>query len=298
MSNRKHSSVLEPIDDQKVASEKGETTLEATPKFHCYALYLEFKKFRQSNNYNDLIVFLRTHFAENVKNKTFNFVNTNHLFHSLYAYIPALTESNKERKQIRLSVDCIQKLFDNTINPFKLYGELFDIINADQQLRGTCPCELLLARKKMIENYVHLIKEKKFDTKPPKLKKDIIDNIMYKYSLNWKNILLKKKLNETNSKKKRKIKTRKIMTDESIYFTTDRFNSTFAESKKRFNNDNIIYTGMDHFEVNCLNPMSGLTLNVCKHDFAVVEQQLRAGDEAVSFIRHCKRCGFVLGRND
>ncbi|AAR28868.1 lef-5 [Leucania separata nucleopolyhedrovirus] len=301
MSNRKHSGVLKSVYNQNVAPVQGKAAFEATPKFHCYDLYLIFKQFRDNNQYKDLIMFLVKNYPGHVKNKTFNFVNTGHLFHSLYAYIPALTGSERERKQIRLSVDCVHKLFDNTINPFKLYGELFDMINADQQLIGTCPCQLLLARREVIKNYVLLIKEKKFDTKPPKLKKDIIDNIMYKYSLNWKNILLKKKLNETNSKKKRKIKTRKIMTDESIYFIKSHHNTTdtFVTANKKYNtlNNNSLNAAAAAADADRLHPMSGMSLNLCKHEFVVVERQLRAGDEAVSFIRHCKRCGLVVERN-
>ncbi|ABI35761.1 late expression factor 5 [Ectropis obliqua nucleopolyhedrovirus] len=238
-----------------------------TETFHCYDLFLIFKEFREQKQYKELITFLVTHYPANVKNKTFNFVNSNHLFHSLYAYIPAVTNVEKERKQIRLSEECIYKLFINTINDFKLYSELFDMIR-NNKMEEECPCQLLLQRKNEIKAYVNTINEKKFDNKPPKLKKETIDNIMYKYSLNWKNILLKRKTFETKCqhvKKKRKIKKRTILTDDYIY-------------KGNLNN------------FDKLNAINGMTLNICQHEYITVEQQLRAGDEAVSFIKYCRRC--------
>lgn len=196
-------------------------------------------------------------------------MNTNHLFHSLYAYIPAVTNVEKERKQIRLSEECIEKLFNSTINDFKLYTELFDMIRVNR-LPQECPCQLLMQRREEIKTHVNLIHEKKFDNKPPKLKKENIDNIMYKYSLNWKSVLLKRKTNEPmtykNLKKKRKSKKKTILTDDFLYFN------------KRNKLDK-------------LSTMNGMSLlSTCQHEWVTLEKQLRAGDEAVSFMRYCKKC--------
>ncbi|AAL01771.1 late expression factor 5 [Spodoptera litura nucleopolyhedrovirus] len=301
MSDGEYTRVFKSMNDEQVASQhRGPPSFETTPKLHCcYELYKVFKRFRENNQCRELILYLTKNYPNNVKNKTFNFINTGHLFHSLYAYIPALTGAERERKQIRLSVECIRKLFESTINPFKLYGELFQVIQSSSSL-DTCPCELLISRRESIKDYVRMIKEKKFDTKPPKLKKDNIDNIMYKYSINWKNILLKKKIGNdgrsidvgdgggtdlvasssssssiSNSvKKKRKIKHRKIMTDEFIKFD--------------HKNDN-----------GRLFPVAGWTLRApCNnHEYIVAEKQLRAGDEAVSFIRRCVKCGTISSRS-
>lgn len=164
-----------------------------------------------------------------------------------------------------------------------------------QKTKKNCPCELLLQRKQEIKDYVESIKNKKFDTKPNKLKKEPIDNIMYKYSLNWKNLMLKKKLSETNSdcsgnsimlndntsraakgqsKKKLKVKKRTILTDEIIYLDQEHIT---AATKHRLSNIN------------------GLSLNRCRHNFITVEKQLRAGDEAVSFIKYCQYCNKIGG---
>ncbi|AGE89939.1 LEF-5 [Spodoptera littoralis nucleopolyhedrovirus] len=296
MSDGEYTRVFESMNDEQVSAQhNGPPSSEATPKLHCcYELYKVFKQFRENNQCRELILYLTKNYPNNVKNKTFNFINTGHLFHSLYAYIPALTGAERERKQIRLSVECIRKLFESTINPFKLYGELFQVIKSSSATESseTCPCELLISRRESIKDYVRMIKEKKFDTKPPKLKKDNIDNIMYKYSINWKAILLKKKIaNDVKSsvcgggvkqadpatslnsvKKKRKIKQRKIMTDEFI---------KFDYNERR------------------LFPIAGWTLRApCEnHEYVVDEKQLRAGDEAVSFIRRCIKCGTISSRS-
>ncbi|ACO53536.1 lef5 [Euproctis pseudoconspersa nucleopolyhedrovirus] len=260
------------VDDQKVPENKGISQTKNGPAvaLHNYNLFLLFKEFRKKKHYDGLIDFLVKNYPNNVKNKTFNFANTNHLFHSLYAYVPAITNVEKERKQIRLSKECIQKLFVNTINDFRLYTELFDVIR-DNGMKEECPCQLLLQRREEIKLYVDMINQKKFDNKPPKLKKENIDNIMYKYSLNWKNLLLKRKTVETNinnknsMKKKRKINKKNILTDEYIYL------------------DNIDCTEK-------LDDINGMHLNVCQHKWRVLEKQLRAGDEAVSFIKYCDLC--------
>ncbi|QWO71630.1 LEF5 [Orgyia pseudotsugata single capsid nuclopolyhedrovirus] len=280
--------VFEPVDDKHVAAHEGAFQPENGPDndgLHCYKLFLTFKQFRDNNQHKELIEFLVQKYPANVKNKTFNFVNTNHLFHSLYAYIPAVTNVEKERKQIRLSEECIHKLFLSTVNDFKLYTELFNLIRVNQ-MKEKCPCELLLRRREEIKTYVTMINEKKFDNKPPKLKKELIDNIMYKYSLNWKSLLLKRKVSTTATmalppidveqenvdrlaKKKRKIKKRTILTDDYIY--VEGLNASICK----------------------LHGITGVSLMTCAHDWIVEEKQLRAGDEAVSFIRYCRLCGQV-----
>lgn len=211
-----------------------------------------------------------TNYTNNVKNKTFNFVHTGHLFHSLYAYIPTVSNVERERKQIRLSEDCVHKLFINTINDFKLYSEIFEYMRREK-LPEKCPCELLMRRLNQIKDYVGIIKGKKFDSKPPKLKKEPLDNILFKYSINWKNLLLKKKVAEANSKsvrKKRKIKKRNILTDDLVYLRK------------------IEYTMG-------LPSVNGMSLKACTHEFVTIERQMRAGDEAVSFIKYCRKCNRV-----
>nr|WRQ96812.1 lef-5 [Mamestra configurata nucleopolyhedrovirus B]WRQ96974.1 lef-5 [Mamestra configurata nucleopolyhedrovirus B] len=249
------------------AEEKGVAPLQERPRHGCYDLFVIFKEFRDNESYKELIDFLVNNYAANVKNKTFNFVNTGHLFHSLYAYIPAVSNVERERKQIRLSEECVHKLFVNTINDFKLYAEIFEYIRRER-LPEKCPCELLVRRLNQIKEYVKTIKCKKFDSKPPKLKKEPIDYILFKYSINWKSLLLKKKIAETNSKnmkKKRKIKKRTILTDDIIYL------------------NELCYTlGLP--------PVNGMSLKECDHQFVTMEKQMRAGDEAVSFIRYCQRC--------
>ncbi|AIE47811.1 lef5 [Peridroma alphabaculovirus] len=192
------------VDKHKhVPANQNVAALQKGPRHDCYELFLIFQQFRQKNAHKELIEFLVNNYAANVKNKTFNFVNTQHLFHSLYAYIPAVTNVERERKQIRLSEDCVHKLFVNTINDFKLYAEIFEYIRRER-LPETCPCQLLQRRLNQIKEYVGTIKSKKFDSKPPKLKKEPIDNILFKYSINWKNLLLKKKTPEFTCKNAKK----------------------------------------------------------------------------------------------
>ncbi|AUV65343.1 LEF-5 [Alphabaculovirus myunipunctae] len=251
-------------------------TLQNGPGHDCYDLFCIFKEFRRTKSYKALIDFLVANYAANVKNKTFNFVNTGHLFHSLYAYVPAVSNVERERKQIRLSEDCVQKLFVTTINDFAMYAEIFEFMRR-ARLPEKCPCELLVRRLNQIRDYVNIIKSKKFDSKPPKLRKEPIDCILFKYSINWKNLLLKKKAAESNSKlvvkKKRKIKKRNILTDEIIYL--DKLLHTFG-----------------------LPPINGMSLKACNHKFVTVERQMRAGDEIVSFIRYCQRCNKIGGGSD
>ncbi|AKC91679.1 lef5 [Lambdina fiscellaria nucleopolyhedrovirus] len=288
---------------------------DAIVAMHCYDLFVIFKRFREGNNHKELIDFLVRNFPTNVKNKTFNFVNTHHLFHSLYAYIPAITNVEKERKQIRLSEECIQKLFVNTTNDFKLYTELFNMMR-DNNIKEECPCQLLIQRRDEIKVYVDMINEKKFDNKPPKLKKESIDNIMYKYSLNWKNLLLKRKISENcnkNGKKKKIVKKRTILTDDLIYLPTNETDATatttamttattavvLVDDDKKHNempnkNDNIIFfkktRNKNAINIKKLHAINGMSLNACQHVYVVQEKQLRAGDEAVSFLRYCNKC--------
>ena len=271
--------------------DEGVVETQTNPKHGCkttlpwtsYSLFQRFCEFRKQKRYSELIKFLTLHFSENVKNKTFNFLNTGHLFHSLYAYIPNTSDLIKERKQIRLSEECIEKLFCNTVNDFKLYSELFMLIVTDKTLQFECPCQLLFKRREEIKSYVANIQQKKFDSKPPKLKKELIDNIMYKYSLNWKTLLLKKKNTSRGCstttappsvKKRKKTRKKAIITDEIIYLDS----YTMSEEQK-----NLLYN------------LNGLSLQtVCQHQFVVSEKQTRAGDEIVSFVRHCVLCNYVI----
>ncbi|USC25941.1 lef-5 [Palpita vitrealis nucleopolyhedrovirus] len=236
-----------------------------------YALFKLFKEFRTNKNYSKLIEFLTENFPNNVKNKTFNFACTGHLFHSLHAYVPTISNLVKERKQIRLQTEYLAKLFNNTINDFKLYTELYEFI--EQTKVGDevcCPCQLLHRSLLNTQNYVKNLNCKLFDIKPPKFKKEPFDNILYKYSLNYKNLLLKKKEKHTNVMcvRKKKIKHKQVLNDKIIYLQVNDIKNT-----------------------NTLFELNGLSLKSCKHDFVTIEVQTRAGDEIASFIRYCQLCG-------
>ncbi|BAE72343.1 LEF5 [Hyphantria cunea nucleopolyhedrovirus] len=244
------------------------------PAFHAEqwtprALFTVFAGFRASKNYTELIIFLTKNFACYVKNKTFNFAGTGHLFHSLYAFVPNVSELVKERKQIRLQIDCVMRLFNSTTNDFKLYVELFDFL--DTHNTAECPCLLLQQSMINAKTYVDTLNCKRFDIKPPKFKRELFDNLLCKYSLNYKNLLLKKNEKRTIScavKRQKKIKRRELLSDKIIYLHK---NETFHECT-------------------LLRGPSGTSLKPCRHKFATVERQTRAGDEMVSFIQYCELC--------
>ncbi|AOL56809.1 LEF-5 [Chrysodeixis includens nucleopolyhedrovirus] len=287
MSKRHQRKVAEVAYDKNVSLDKSCASAKNDPgrwRHNCYELFLIFKKFRHNNQYKELIQFLVDNYPTNVKNKTFNFVNTEHLFHSLYAYIPAITNVEKERKQIRLSEECIHKLFVNTINDFKLYSELFDMI-INQKMKETCPCQLLLQRREEIKEYVNTIRDKSLTLNRQSLKKSI-STTLCTILVELENLLLKKKLSERATaeatlwasariKMPKKIKTQKrtILTDDLIYL------KNIKHSQR-------------------LSPINGMSLKVCKHSFITVEKQLRAGDEAVSFIKYCQYCSKIGGDRD
>jgi hypothetical protein len=234
-----------------------------------------FAEFRAKNNYADLIKFLVKNFAAHVKNKTFNFAGTGHLFHSLYAYVPNVSDLVKERKQIRLQIDCVTRLFSNTTNDFKMYVELFDYIDAHDRA-SDCPCLLLHRSMQNAKGYVENLNCKRFDIKPPKFKKETFDSILCKYSLNYKSLLLKKKEKRTVScvvRRQKKIKHRQLLNDKIIYLHND----------KGFNKCTV------------LRALSGLSVKPCQHKFATIERQTRAGDEMVSFIQYCELCQMRVG---
>jgi Baculoviridae late expression factor 5/Baculoviridae late expression factor 5 C-terminal domain len=264
------------LDDRVIQSQ---TDPVATKRCHnqkkwtCKALFKLFKEYRLNKNYSHLIEFLIKNFPKNVKNKTFNFSETNHLFHSLYAYVPSASDLMKERKQIRLQEECIAKLFNSTINDFELYTELFDFLENNEKNEIQCPCQLLNERKIYSEQYVQNLNDKEFDIKPPKFKKDIIDNILQKYSINYKILYLKKKKDKcivNITKRKNKIKRRQILNDKIIYLNT--------KTTTNFDNDDT------------LRSINGFTLKSCQHEFETIETQTKAGDEIVSFISFCKIC--------
>lgn len=230
-----------------------------------------FTEFRVNKNYEQLINFLTHNFARHVKNKTFNFADTGHLFHSLYAFVPNVSELIKERKQIRLQNDCIMRLFNSTTNDFKMYVELFDYIDAHENVE--CPCLLLHQSMSNAKTYIKNLNCKRFDIKPPKFKKEPFDNILCRYSLNYKTLFLKKKEKRTTTctiKRQKKIKRRELLNDRIIYL---------------HNNKNEIFD-----ECTLLHGPSGISIKSCHHKFSIVERQTRAGDEMVSFIQYCKLC--------
>nr|AUF82013.1 late expression factor-5 [Cryptophlebia leucotreta granulovirus] len=219
-------------------------------------LFNVFSKFRKENDYDGLVNYLITNYSQNVKNRTFNFHNTGHIFHMLYAYVPS--PSSKERKQIRL--DCIENLLESTKNDFKLYEDLIKLMNGDDK----CPCELITARLNDNIAYNESLKNKNFDSKPCKLKKEPIDSILFKYSINWKNSLNKKR---------------------SLPKST-----TTKKSEEKENVDEI-EVDISKISSSSLSNLNGYTIASCVHDYVIEEHQLRAGDEMVSFIKFCKKCG-------
>ncbi|AAC59099.1 late expression factor 5 [Orgyia pseudotsugata multiple nucleopolyhedrovirus] len=234
------------------------------------ALFTVFGAFRASKDYAKLIEFLTNNFACYVKNKTFNFAGTGHLFHSLYAFVPNVSELVKERKQIRLQIDCVMRLFKNTTNDFKMYVELFAFIDAHGG--AECPCLLLQQSKLNAVSFVENLNCKLFDIKPPKFKKEPFDSILSKYSLNYKALCFKKKEKCTVgcvTKRQKKMKRRQLLSDRVIYL----------------HNKNDVLD-----ERTLLHGPSGTSLAPCLHRYATVERQTRAGDEMVSFIRYCELC--------
>lgn len=224
-----------------------------------------FAEFRRREDYTGLIDHLITTYPKNVKNRTFNFTNTGHTFHMLYAFVPS--PSNKERKQIRL--DCIEKLMKSTSNDFKLYEDLMKLMG-DKLCENTCPCQLIINRLQENIAYNEGLLKKNFDSKPVKLKKEPIDAILFKYSINWKQSLKKKK---TSVNKKSEPRVKSAHEEEKLFDY-----AAFAE-------------GLSPSSLRCLN---GATVVACRHVFGVQERQLRAGDEVVSFIKACTVCGLVV----
>lgn len=229
------------------------------PVLHLFNL---FKKFRLDKNYNGLVEYLITNYPKNVKNRTFNFSNTGHTFHMLYAYVPS--PSNKERKQIRL--DCIETLLNTTKNDFNLYEDLITLMSTLKNYK--CPCELISDRLKDNISYSDNLKNKNFDIKPCKLKKEPIDTILYKYSINWKTTLNKK-------------------------HTTNVRTAQRKSTKLVINQNEMILVDLKNIIPSSLYDISGFSIKQCKHEYLTEERQLRAGDEAVTFITYCKLCGSI-----
>lgn len=184
----------------------------------------------------------------------------------LYAFVPSL--SNKERKQIRL--DCIEKLMKSTSNDFKMYKDILKLMETSAS-NYVCPCEVI--RQRLNENIVYneSLLTKNFDSKPVKLKKEPIDAILFKYSINWKQSLKKKT---------------------SVYKRSVDPVSTNTDSKCSDAFDFEAFAG--GLTPSCLRSINGATVTACEHVFAVQEHQLRAGDEAVSFIKLCIVCGLTV----
>nr|AJP07239.1 late expression factor 5 [Helicoverpa armigera nucleopolyhedrovirus] len=309
-----HSHVCVTSEEKNVSSNQRISQSERDPQaMHCYQLYVIFSEFREKNQHKQLIDFLVEHYPSNVKNKTFNFQNTGHLFHSLYAYVPSVTNAERERKQIRLSTECIHKLFVNTINDFKMYGEIFDLIHTtpEYKIKYVCPCQIMLDKRDAIQSYVDKIKTKKFDSKPPKLKKEPIDNIMYKYSLNWKNLLMKKKYHNnsntlhSNNNIATSSNSNVTCTQTSSSKTTDvYYHNSIYKKKRRLKKRNILTDELILFKsINSslkykLYSINGMSLRACQHSFVTVEKQTRAGDEIVSFIKYCQICKIIATADD
>ncbi|AQQ80356.1 LEF-5 [Betabaculovirus altermyunipunctae] len=251
-------------DEQNVTSDGGVLVVKHEPTlrdaFHVFA------RFRQEKNYDGLIQYLITTYPKNVKNRTFNFSGGGHVFHMLYAYVPLV--STKERKQIRL--DFIDRLMTKTSNDFKLYEDVIKLMG-DKNL-DMCPCELINARLQDNISYNNNLLNKHFDVKPAKLKKEPIDALLSKNSINWKQSLRKKKMNL--------VKKNKTVTTPT------------ADSASETSSAPLSVDGLT-MKPSKLQKINGQTVESCKHSFVVVEKQLRAGDEAVSFVRVCKLCKVV-----
>lgn len=258
-------------DEQNVTLDKRVTVVNNEP-IHGKTLrdvFNVFAQFRRDKDYNGLIQYLITTYPKNVKNRTFNFAGGGHVFHTLYAYVPLV--STKERKQIRL--DFIDKLMIKTRNDFKLYEDVIKLMGNNNL--NTCPCELINARLQDNIVYNTNLQNKHFDAKPAKLKKEPIDALLSKNSINWKQSLKKKKINLVN--KTKATDTNKVTT-ESILLSEQNVTLTLE--------------GVLLFP-SSLHKINGYTIAQCKHEFVVMEKQLRAGDEAVSFVRICVRCNVV-----
>lgn len=227
-----------------------------------------FAQFRRDKDYNGLIQYLITTYPKNVKNRTFNFAGGGHVFHTLYAYVPLV--STKERKQIRL--DFIDKLMIKTRNDFKLYEDVIKLMGNNDL--NTCPCELINARLQDNIAYNTNLQNKHFDAKPAKLKKEPIDALLSKNSINWKQSLKKKKINLVN----------KIKATDTNKITQDTLEQS---SVVTLTLEGVLLQPSSPHKIN------GYTIEQCKHEFVVMEKQLRAGDEAVSFVKICVRCNVV-----
>lgn len=224
-----------------------------------------FAHFRREKDYNGLIQYLITTYPKNVKNRTFNFSGGGHVFHALYAYVPLV--STKERKQMRL--DFIDKLMIKTSNDFKLYEDVIKLMGENDL--NTCPCELINARLQDNITYNNNLQNKNFDVKPAKLKKEPIDALLSKNSINWKQSLKKKKVNL--------IKKIKAATDPPPLPEVESSTEKILD--------------LNGLQPSSLNKINGYTIQSCKHNFVLVEKQLRAGDEAVSFVKVCTLCKMV-----
>ena len=176
----------------------------------------------------------------------------------LYAYVPS--PSSKERKQIRL--DCLEKLMETTKNDFRLYEDIIALMGNECK---RCPCELIADRLSDNIAYSESIKNKNFDSKPSKLKKEPIDAILFKYSINWKSSLNKKKLTYTSKSKPKQQQEKSV--------------DTCIEIDER------------RLTASSLTSLNGRSVKRCNHEFVTRERQLRAGDEIVSFVHFCKYCG-------
>jgi Baculoviridae late expression factor 5/Baculoviridae late expression factor 5 C-terminal domain len=231
---------------------------------HYRQLFDTFTEFRINQDYKGLIEYLIKNYPNNVKNRTFNFFYSGHTFHLLYAYIPSV--SNKERKQIRL--DCIEKLIQNTTNDHKLYMDLFKLMGSDE---NKCPCELISARLTQHIEYVQSLQTKNFDTKPIKLKKEPIDAILFKYSINWKHSLRKKKFVSNSVKRATKEKPSVAVASPPTVLSS-------AYNKSLWNKNSALQT------------LNGATVLECQHQYKCHTNQLRSGDEIVSFVYVCQLC--------
>lgn len=248
-----------------MALDNGHVVAQHDPLHNLGHVFEVFAEFRRNKDYTGLVDYLLTHYTANVKNRTFNFGNGGHTFHMLYAYVPSV--SSKERKQIRL--DSIEKLIKSTTNDFNMYVEVRNLMTREQ-LTNTCPCELIQQRLEQNIFYSESLKQKTFDLKPVKLKKEPIDAVLYKYSVNWKQSL-KKKYGSAVSTGRAVVKRPSVLRRCSNNVSRLRLQDTAPSS---------------------LHTITGYTVkSVCVHDYATFEKQLRAGDEAVSFVTVCKLCG-------
>lgn len=240
-----------------------DTSTTATSLIH---LERTFKTFRDDDDAEGLIQFLYTAYPENVKNRTFVLGGHDHRFHSLYAYVPAVGENGRPRKQLRLAPAYLRRMFKISKNNFALYADVRQLIANEPD---TCPCQLLEGRLQEFRDHAQRIKNKEFDCKPDRCRDHAnLDAILLKYSLNWKTALMKV------NKRLGRVKTARSSSGSAAALKSGQ-----------------ITLPLHHSQLPLVSGAGVVKRRVCCHEYVVVERQCRAGDEPVTIARLCRECG-------